>query len=238
MGWSDYNLAMNASPLTPPNILVMIPAYNEEVGVADVINGAKKFFPVLVVDDGSRDRTVQIAEGAGAVVVRQVPNQGKGAAMRAGFRYALENGYEAIITLDADRQHNPEEIPDFLACYQRTKADLIIGERDFRKMPTIRRISNTIGRAMFSWALGQKDRDNQSGYRLISSRLMEKLIGSTERGFEFEVEMMAVCVKLGYRLEWVTIQTIYAGEKSHIKPLKHIGNWFRIIAKTRRIMRS
>lgn len=238
MGWSDYNLIMSESSPTHPNILVMIPAYNEEVGVADVITGAKVFFPVLVVDDGSRDRTVQIAEGAGAVVVRQVPNQGKGTAMRAGFRYALENGYEAVITLDADRQHNPQEIPDFIDCYQRTKADLIIGERDFRKMPTVRRFSNTIGRAMFSWALGQKDRDNQSGYRLISNRLMEKLIGSTERGFEFEVEMMAICVKLGYRLEWVTIQTIYAGEKSHIKPLKHIGNWFRIIAKTRRIMRS
>lgn len=238
MGRTDYNSDMSESSPNHPNILVMIPAYNEEVGIADVINGAKVFLPVLVIDDGSRDRTIQVSESAGATVVRQVPNQGKGAAMRAGFRYALEHGFEAVITLDGDRQHNPAEIPLFLESYQRTRGDLIIGARDFRKMPTIRRISNTIGRAMFSWALGQKDRDNQSGYRLISSRLMEKIVDSTERGFEYEVEMMAVCVKLGYRLEWVTIQTIYAGEKSHIKPLKHIGNWFRIIAKTRRIMRS
>lgn len=221
-----------------PRVLALIPAYNEEVGVADVIRGAAKFLPVLVVDDGSRDRTAQIAEEAGATVVRQVPNQGKGAAMRAGFNFALQNGYDAVITLDADRQHNPEEIPTFLACLAQTHADLIIGARDFRKMPTFRRITNTIGRVMFSWALGQRDRDNQSGYRLVASRLMQQLTGSTERGFEFEVEMVAVCVKKGYRLEWVTIQTIYAGEKSHIVPLKHLVNWFRIIAKTRRLMRS
>lgn len=235
---SGYNSPMSNFSPVKPNILALIPAYNEEVGVADVIHGAAKFLPVLVVDDGSRDRTAQISEEAGAVVIRQVPNQGKGAAMRAGFRYALEHGYDGLITLDGDRQHNPDEIPTFLDCYTQTQADLIIGARDFRKMPTIRRISNTIGRAMFSWALGQKDRDNQSGYRFISSRLMQKLVDSTERGFEFEVEMLAVCVKLGYRLEWVSIQTIYAGEKSHIVPLKHIVNWFRIIAKTRRIMRS
>lgn len=229
---------MSTPPQTTANILVMIPAYNEEAGVADVIRGSKAFLPVIVVDDGSTDRTAEIAEQAGATVVRQVPNQGKGAAMRAGFRYALNNGFDAVITLDADRQHNPQEIPRFIECLERTQADLIIGERDFRKMPIVRRCSNTIGRAMFSWALGQKDRDNQSGYRLISRRLIEKIISSTERGFEYEVEMMAVCVKEGLRLEWVPIQTIYAGEKSHIKPLKHIVNWFRIIAKTRRIMKS
>ncbi len=223
---------------TTQKILALIPAYNEEDGVADVVHGASKFLPVLVVDDGSRDHTAQLAKEAGAVVINQVPNQGKGAAMRVGFRYALQNGYLGVITLDGDRQHNPEEIPLFLDCLKQTNADLIIGARDFRKMPTIRHFSNTIGRAMFSWALGQKDRDNQSGYRFISNRLMQKLIDSSERGFEFEVEMLAVCVKLGYRLEWVTIQTIYAGEKSHIVPLKHIVNWFRIIAKTRRIMRS
>ncbi|WP_075074193.1 glycosyltransferase family 2 protein [Longilinea arvoryzae] len=229
---------MSSPSPVKPNILALIPAFNEEVGVADVIHGASKYLPVLVVDDGSHDRTAQIAEEAGAVVLRQVPNQGKGAAMRAGFQYALQNGYAGVITLDADRQHNPDEIPIFFDCYTQTQADLIIGARDFRKMPIVRRCSNTIGRVMFSWALGQKDRDNQSGYRFISNRLMEKLIGSTERGFEFEVEMLAVCVKLGYRLEWVTIQTIYAGEKSHIVPLRHIVNWFRIIAKTRRIMRT
>jgi glycosyltransferase involved in cell wall biosynthesis len=228
------------SDLTPANsrILALIPAYNEEVGVADVVRGASKFLTALVVDDGSHDNTARLAEEAGAVVLRQIPNQGKGAAMRLGFKYALENGYDALITLDADRQHNPEEIPVFLDCFASTKADLIIGARDFRKMPIVRRVSNTIGRAMFSWALGQQDRDNQSGYRLISSRLMQHLISSTERGFEFEVEMVAVCVKLRYRLEWVTIQTIYADEKSHISPLKHIVNWFRIIAKTRRIMKA
>jgi glycosyltransferase involved in cell wall biosynthesis len=220
------------------NILALIPAYNESERIEKVIRVACSYLPVLVVDDGSSDNTAEIAQRAGAEVLVQSPNQGKGAALVRGFRHALEKGYDAVITLDADRQHNPAEIPLFLERYQQTNADLIIGERDFSKMPIVRRCSNTIGRAMFSWALGQKDRDNQSGYRLLSRRLLEKIITSTERGFEYEVEMMAVCVKLGYLLEWVTIQTIYGDEKSHIKPLKHIVNWFRIIAKTRRMMKS
>ena len=213
--------------------LALIPAYNEAAGVAGVVTAALVHLPVLVVDDGSTDNTATLAEAAGAVVVRQIPNQGKGAALRAGFRWAMAQDYQAIIMLDADGQHDPAEIPKFLNTYHTTQADLVIGERDFRQMPRLRRTTNTIGRWMFSWALGQPDRDNQSGYRLISRRLLEKLVASTESGFEFEVEMIATCVQQGFKLEWIPIRTIYAGEKSHIKPGRHVVNFFRIIWQTR-----
>ncbi len=211
------------------NILAVIPAYNEQERIVPVISGALRHVPVLVVDDGSRDNTAAVAEAAGAIVLRQIPNQGKGAALRAGFRRALDEGYEAVITLDADGQHDPEEIPRFLEAYGQGKADLIIGARNFAGMPPVRRVSNTLGTLLFSWALGQHIPDNQSGYRLLSRRLMESMLSSAEQGFEFEVEMITVCVTEGYRLAWVPIRTIYAGEKSHIRPLHHLRHFLRVV---------
>ena len=217
--------------------LAVIPAYNEAQRVADVVRRARATLPVLVVDDGSTDETASLAEEGGATVLRQRPNQGKGAALRAGFRWALEAGYQAVIMLDADGQHDPAEIPLFLRAYQEAGADLIIGARDFRQMPPVRRATNTIGRWLFSWALGQPDRDNQSGYRLVSRRLMEAMLDSSESGFEFEVEMITVCVERGLRLGWVPIRTIYAGERSHIHPLRHVVHFLRIVWQTRRRIR-
>jgi len=217
-----------------PNILAVIPAYNEQERIAPVIAGVRAHVPVLVVDDGSRDGTAALAEASGAAVLRQIPNQGKGAALRAGFRRALDEGYEAVITLDADGQHAPDEIPRFLEAYTQSGADLIIGARDFAGMPPVRRVSNTLGTLLFSWALGQHIPDNQSGYRLLSRRLMDSVLSSAEQGFEFEVEMITVCVTEGYRLAWVPIRTIYAGETSHIRPLHHLLHFLRVVWAARR----
>lgn len=218
--------------------LVLIPAYNEAGSIAGVVAGASSHLPVLIVDDGSSDATAVRAEEAGATVLRQQPNQGKGAALRRGFRYALDNGYDFTITIDADGQHDPAEIPSFLTKYADTKADLIIGARRYSEMPPVRRISNTIGRVAFSWALGEYVPDNQSGYRLVASRLMEAVLESKEHGFEFEVEMIVTCVQRGYVLDWVPIRTIYAGETSHIKPVAHTVNFFRVVWQTRDVMRD
>ncbi|MEZ4769915.1 MAG: glycosyltransferase family 2 protein [Caldilineales bacterium] len=224
--------------MNQPNSLALIPAYNESARIAPVIAETLRRLPALVVDDGSRDDTAAVAEAAGATVLRQIPNQGKGAALRAGMTWALAHGFDAVITLDADGQHDPAEIPAFLACYGETAADLIIGARDFGQMPAVRRVSNTIGRWSFSWALGQPVQDNQSGYRLLSRRMMEAVLGSREQGFEFEVEMIVTCVQLGYALAWVPIRTIYAGETSHIDPVTHARNWVRLVRETRRKMKS
>ena len=154
------------------------------------------------------------------------------------MRWALEHGCDTVVTLDADGQHDPAEIPAFLDAYTATRADLIIGARDFGQMPAVRRVSNTFGRWSFSWALGQPVQDNQSGYRLLSRRMMEAVLDSNEQGFEFEVEMIVTCVQRGYALGWVPIRTIYAGETSHIDPLTHARNWVRLVRETRRKMRG
>ena len=216
----------------------LIPAYNAAEFVGDVVRRARQHIPVIVVNDGSRDDTAERARAAGALVLDQIPNQGKGAALQLGFRHALEHDIEAVITLDADGQHDPAEIPVFIERYRSTRADLIIGARDFSQMPLVRRMSNTIGRRAFSWAMGQPVRDNQSGYRLLSRRMMGAVLESTERGFEFEMDMIVACVRNGWRLEWVPIRTIYAEEKSNIKPLQHVAHFFRMVLRTRRALRT
>jgi glycosyltransferase involved in cell wall biosynthesis len=193
---------------------------------------------VLVVDDGSTDETAAVAYDAGAMVLLQAPNQGKGAALRAGFRRAITEGREAVVTLDADGQHDPADLPAFLDAFSRMRTDLIVGRRDFQQIPPVRRLANSLGTAVFSWAVGQPIPDNQSGYRLISRRLMEAVLESEEAGFEFEVEMITTCIRAGFPLAWVPIRTIYAGEPSHIRPWHHVTSFLRVSARARRTMRS
>ena len=221
----------------PDKLTAVIPAYNEAKHIAQIVEQTRQILPVLVIDDGSTDNTAELAEAAGAEVIRLSPNRGKGAAMRAGFSRALELGCEAVITLDADGQHNPREIDRFLEVYKAQPVDLIIGKRDFSKMPLSRRLANTAGRWLFSWAMKRPIPDNQSGYRLISRALIKELLDSTEQGFEFEVEMLVICLKQDFELEWVKISTLYAGESSHIHPLAHASNFMRMIWTTRQKMK-
>lgn len=217
-------------------ILALIPAFNESKHITGVIQGTKKHLPVLVVDDGSSDSTASTARHAGAEVLCQSPNQGKGAALRAGFNHALENGYHAVLTLDADGQHDPDDIPKFIDCFKKTSADLIIGCRDFSQIPLVRRLANSLGRVTFSWAVGRHIPDNQSGYRMINRRLMNSLLSCDKSGFEFEVEMIKLAIQHDYLIEWVPIRTIYADETSHISPFKHVQNFLRLVFETRRDM--
>ncbi|MBA2718399.1 MAG: glycosyltransferase family 2 protein [Chloroflexi bacterium] len=225
-------------------IIALIPGYNEAPRIGAVVAAAREHLPVIVVDDGSPDATANVARAAGAMVIEQRPNQGKGAALRAGFRKALDEGADAILTLDADGQHDPDEIPRFVAAWatppadQEPRPDLIIGRRTFRSMPPIRRLSNEIGRMAFSWAVGRDIPDNQSGYRLISRRLAEAALTSDEAGFAFEVEQITTCIRLGGTIAWVPIRTIYAGAPSHIRPVSHLREFIRIVRRARSDVRK
>jgi glycosyltransferase involved in cell wall biosynthesis len=230
------------NPIDQPNndrYIVLIPAHNEENNISRVVLASSEFLPVWVVDDGSEDSTARLAETAGAVVLRQQPNQGKGAALRLGFRQALQTNCAGMITLDGDGQHDPTEIPAFLAALQHREADLIIGSRRFNEMPFLRRLGNNIGRALFSIALGRKIEDNQSGYRFISRRLVEAALASSHPGFEFEVEMIAICTRFSWPILEIPIKTIYyeAG-KSHIKPWKHAIGFIKLLWQTARYKSS
>jgi glycosyltransferase involved in cell wall biosynthesis len=215
-------------------ILALIPAYNESQHIAKVITQASSFLPILVVDDGSTDGTSDIVKQTGASLIEVKPNQGKGNALKTGFTWALKQGYDGVLTLDADGQHDPLEIPTFLQEIENTHPDLVIGYRDFSSMPMVRRFANTAGRVLFSWAMRQPIRDNQSGYRYISARLMKESMDSKLSSFEFEVENILTCLQNEMILSWVPIKTIYADEKSHIQPLKHTINFIALVNRVRR----
>jgi glycosyltransferase involved in cell wall biosynthesis len=224
-------------------LLAVIPAHDEEPGIGSVVEGARRHLPVLVIDDGSADATGAVAERAGARVLRQGSTPGKGAALRIGCGTALAEGAAAVITLDADGQHDPAEIPAFLDTYaRRTLAglptELIVGRRDFRRMPPARRLSNWLGTVVLSTAVGRWIEDNQSGYRLVGRRLMAAMLDSRESGFAFEVEMIAICLREGWPIDWVPIRTIYGEERSHIRPMRHLREFVAVTGRARRIARD
>lgn len=221
-----------------PGLIALIPAHDEAPRVARVVRGALAHLPVLVVDDGSSDATAVEAAAAGATVLSQHPNQGKGAALRAGFARAIAEGALAVVTLDADGQHDPAELPRFIAAEAAQSAELIVGRRDFSKMPPVRRASNWAGTVLLSAAVGRWIPDNQSGYRLVGRRLMAAMLDSHEDGFAFEVEMIAVCLREGWPIRWVPISTIYGDERSHIRPLHHLREFIGVAWRARRIARS
>ncbi|HYK95419.1 MAG TPA: glycosyltransferase family 2 protein [Candidatus Dormibacteraeota bacterium] len=224
-------------------ILAVIPAHDESGRIERVVEGVRRHLDAIVVDDGSSDDTAVRAEAAGARVVRQAPNRGKGAALRAGFAAALADGAEAVVTLDGDGQHDPAEIPTFLDAFERRRAaslptELIVGKRSFSRMPPVRRLANWLGTAGLSGALGLWIDDNQSGYRLIGRRLMRATLDSVEQSFAFEVEMIAICLREGWPIDWVPIRTIYGDERSHIQPMRHLREFIEITGRARRIARS
>ncbi|MDX1664922.1 MAG: glycosyltransferase family 2 protein [Candidatus Promineifilaceae bacterium] len=220
-------------------VLVVIPAYNEAAAVGQVVASVRaQGLPALVVDDGSTDRTAAEAAEAGAIIIRLGRNSGKGAALQAGFRYALDEAYDAVITLDADGQHDPAEIPRFLDAFWSRTDDLIIGARNFDDMPWTRYTMNILGRWTFSWVVGETMLDNQSGYRMVSRRLVAASLRSPESGYEFEVDMIIICLEEDLSLGWVPIRTIYNEHPSHINHVKHVLQYLRLLMQIRRRLKA
>lgn len=221
-------------PGDAPGIVGVVPAFNEADRIESVIVGSLRHLTtVIVVDDGSRDQTAALAEAAGATVVRMPRNGGKGAALAEGFREALRMGAEGAITLDADGQHDPEEVPTFVAAYRARACDLVIGVRDYGAMPATRRLANTLGRWILRWAVGRDLPDNQSGYRLLGGRGLA-LLQPVRSDFAAEVEMIARAYELGLVVEWVPISTLYAGEASHFHPVADTAAFLALAMELRR----
>ena len=217
--------------------VALIPTYNEILHVAAVVKRTRSHLPVLVIDDGSTDGSGEAAVEAGAFVVAHPRNRGKGAALATGIGWALEQGYQAVVTLDADAQHDPDEIPTFLDAYRRDLADMLIGLRDFGQMPFRNSFGNRLGNRILSWTLRQPIPDNQCGYRLLNRRAMEG-IRFTTTGFEFEVEMIVQSIIAGLRIDWVPIRTIYAGESSHFRVVGDSLEFIKLAWKARQRVTS
>jgi glycosyltransferase involved in cell wall biosynthesis len=218
-------------------ICVLLPAYNEEIAISQVVADIKaRGYPVVVVDDGSGDRTASLAAQAGATVLRHPHNKGKGQALRTGFAHVVRQEYEAVIVMDADGQHAAEEIPAFIEKARQSSAGIIIGNRMHtpRGMPLVRRVTNYFTSAVISGIINARVPDSQCGFRLIRRSAIEQMTLSTHK-FETETEMLLEASRKGFSIESVPIRTIYAGEKSKINPLVDtIRFWHLIFAYARR----
>ena len=186
----------------------VIAAYNEERHVAQVVEQTKKYVDeVIVVDDGSADKTSAEARKAGARVLRHVINLGKGAAVRTGCDYATQQGHEYVVLLDGDGQHDAQEIPLFLEALQDN--DIVFGERKRNKdMPTLYRVGNwgltTISKVLFGIGL----RDSQCGYRAMSTQAYTQVRwDSSDYGMESEMIVRAGVANLQH--QEITVKTIY-----------------------------
>ncbi len=170
--------------------LAVIPCFNEEATIGSVVLRAKRHVgKVLVVDDGSSDDTVRVAKEAGAIVVSHKKNMGKSAGIKTGFKYALKNGFDYVVTIDADGQHNPDEIPAVLGDVVNNGHDISIGVRwgDTTEMPKWRRVGKRLLDYMTSFGNGGHVTDSQSGFRAFNKKAVE---GITPRlnGDSFSVE--------------------------------------------------
>jgi len=203
------------------DIVAVLPAYQCEATVGQVVRGALRYLSrVVVVSDGSTDATAEAAREAGAEVEELPSNQGKGAALRRGIELGLASSPAALVLLDADAQHDPEDLPAFLDEWDATHPGLLIGARlgNAEKIPPARYWTNYIGSRILSWMTGRELLDSQSGYRLLAAGLASEL-RLTSSGYAVESEMLIKAARLGAVIGHVEVRTIYNDAGSHFRPV-------------------
>ena len=217
-------------------VAALVPAYQAAAKLGEVLRrlAALDCPPVvLVVDDGSRDGTAQVARRHGARVLSFAANRGKGHALLAGFA-ALREEFEAVVTLDADGQHPPECLPMLVQAAE-DGADLVLGARARTPdMPLARRFANGFSSGWATWLAGQRVSDSQCGYRLHSRRLLEHTPLTPGR-YEVETELVVRAARLGFRIAEVEIPTIYGAEQSQVHAFRDVprivGTLLRLTAE-------
>ncbi|MCR8501658.1 MAG: glycosyltransferase family 2 protein [Thermofilum sp.] len=229
-----------------PLVVACIPAYNEERTIASVILKTQKYADkVLVCDDGSTDLTGEIARRMGAEVLVHERNRGKGEAVKTLLRRALELEADVIVTLDADGQHNPDDIPKLLAPILRGEADLVVGSRfttgSSAEMPRYR----LLGTRVINWLVKRHVRvevkDIQSGFRALTRRAAEVALKAEAKGYGIEQEQLTLAAQAGLRIVEAPIEVRYKGLKSSKKtPLLHgtelLAHLIRMIVEQRPLL--
>jgi len=204
-------------------VVAVIPCYNEERYIGSVVLKTKKYVSdVIVVDDGSIDKTAEIAELAGAIVVRHEKNMGKGMALNTGIRKAKELGADILVLLDGDYQHNPDEIPSLISPLLNEKIDIAVGSRFLdveSKMPGYRKFGEHILTLFSNAGSKVKLTDSQSGFRVLSKEAIEGLHFDSN-GFAVESEMQFLAEELGLKIKEVPISVSYE-DKPKRNPFSH-----------------
>jgi glycosyltransferase involved in cell wall biosynthesis len=215
-------------------ICAIIPAYNETGRIEPVVKETLKHVDtVLVIDDGSADNTAEVAEKLGATVLKHNTNYGKGVSLKDGLNWGVEKGFDYILTLDADGQHLPEEIPPFIKSAE-DGADMVVGNRmtDLESMPWLRKNTNLF----MSWLVSKlaccNVPDSQCGFRLISAESWKAVSPTIQTiGFDFESEILIQAGRMGFNVTAVKISTVYGDEKSKIRPVRDTIRFFKMVIR-------
>jgi glycosyltransferase involved in cell wall biosynthesis len=215
---------------------VAVPAYNAEDTIEELIErirGSLEYPKIIVVNDGSMDKTREKALSKGAVVLDHESNKGKGAALRTAFGHIAEKTDSGlIVTIDADLQHKPEEIPKLVEGLDRAGADLAIGSR--RRlgtgMPLHRILSNTVTSFLMSLRTGIKIKDGQCGFRIFKIGVLKKIELESD-GYEAETEFLIKVAKQGFKISFVPVETIYGNENSHMTNWKTTVNFVKVMLR-------
>ncbi len=232
---SDRHSQVAANKST--SIAVVIPAYNEAATIRDLVIKTLTFIDnVIVVDDGSTDDTIDCLKDLAVTVIEHEVNKGKGESLWDGMRYALDMGADAIISLDGDGQHSPEDIPALLVQYEQNPNTLVIAARLLNRQnaPRARLFANQFADFWVSWASGQCIYDSQSGFRLYPAALLKAVTVPHDytRGFVFESEFIIESCRKKFPCTAVPINSIYHSHArpSHFRPVLDIAKIVLMIA--------
>jgi len=200
-------------------VVVVIPAYQAAATIRDVITRTQATLPsaqIIVVDDGSTDGTGDAGRGTHTTLITHPRNRGKGAALRTGIRQATARGASVVVTIDADAQHPPEEIPRLLQPILEGRSDLVLGARKRdQAMPISRRFTNWLSATLASRIGGQPVRDAQTGFRAFTREVAERVQPAGNR-YEYEANFLLDALRAGFRVVSVDVPTIY-GARSHFR---------------------
>jgi len=216
-------------------IVAVIPAYNEAATIRDVAARAlAQLTDVIVIDDGSTDGTARALKGLAVTVISNPANLGKGASLWRGFALALAEGADAVVTLDGDAQHRPEDIPRLVAAAQAQPGRIIIGARlwDRDKVPPLRYVGNRFANFWVAWAAGFPVADSQSGFRLYPASLLKNISVNPEARFAFDSEILIEAGRAGVASVAVPIAALYPpnARASHYRSTVDTARIVRMIA--------
>jgi polyprenyl-phospho-N-acetylgalactosaminyl synthase len=221
-------------------VVILLPAYNVASRIGPLLDQLGSLPAILagewirrVVDDGSTDDSGKVAARHGAVVITHEANRGKGAALATGFRWAVDQGYDAIVTMDADGQHEPSSVPALVAAAERDGADIVVGNRmdEVARMPPLRVWTNRTTSAMVSRLAGTPIADSQSGFRVIRTRVVRELVLESTR-YDAESELLIKAGRRGFAITMAPIRSVYQGSESHINPVVDTFRFLRLVVRS------
>jgi glycosyltransferase involved in cell wall biosynthesis len=216
-GGGNFPPTQNSIIVDSMKIVTIIPAYNEEAKIEEVVKEALKHGDVIVVDDGSTDNTSILAKKAGATVIKHERNKGKGAAIKTGVKRIIDKGYDVIVLMDGDGQHDPQYIESLAS--RINGAQMVIGSRfmdDISKMPLHRRFSNRITTYLLDHLTGYQLTDSQSGFKAINADHALLLLKIPYNDYIYESELIRMAAAHNLIIDEVPIGCHYAKEKSYI----------------------